>query len=322
MKAMVRHSYGSPDVLRLEEVERPAPGDGEVLVRVRAASVNAIDWRLLRADPPFIRLFGGLLRPRHEILGADIAGRVEAVGDGVARLRPGQDVFGDLARHGFGAFAEYAVAPEEALAHRPEGTTWEEAAAAPLAGVTALQGLRDRGGIRSGMEVLVNGASGGVGTFAVQIARAFGAEVTGVCSAAKADLVRSIGAEHVIDYTREDYARSGRHWDLILDCAAHRPPSEVRRVLSPEGTYVLVGGSTLRMAQTAVLGPWSALTGGPEMKLMVTRTAREDLDLLGDLIASGKVAPVIDRRYELGEVPAALRHVEEGRVRGKVVVTA
>lgn len=322
MSAIVQRVYGSPDVLGLEQVPIPAAGDGGVLVRVRAAAVNAADWHLMRGEPFLVRLtFGGLLKPRHRILGADVAGRVEAVGANVEQFRPGDEVFGDLSECGFGAFAEYVAVPETALAPKPAGTTFEEAAAVPLAALAALQGLRDQGDVRAGTKVLINGASGGVGTFAVQIAKSFGAEVTGVCSTGNLELVGSIGADRVIDYTREDVTRRGERYDLILDAAAYRSPLEYRRALAREGTYVMVGGSTARMLQLMLIGPWVSLTGSEKMRFLVSKPNREDLSVLADLVEAGEIVPVIDRRYPLSEVPDAIRHVEAGHARGKVVIT-
>ncbi len=315
MKAIVHDRYGPPEVLRLEEVGKPEPGDGDVLVRVHAAAANAGDWHLMRADPFLVRLMFGFLRPKHRTPGSDIAGRVEAVGRNVKAFREGDEVFGLLSESGFGAFAEYACVPEGALAGKPANTTFEEAAAIPCAATTALQALR-KGGIAAGRRVLVNGASGGVGTFAVQIAKSFGAEVTGVCSTRNLDLVRSIGADHVIDYTREDFTRGGGRWDLILDAAAFRSVLDCRRALSPEGVYVMVGGSAGRMFQTMLLSPLF-----PRLRFLASKADREDLVFLKGLVESGKVRSVIDRRYPLSEVPDAIRYVEEGHARGKVVIT-
>lgn len=321
MRAIVARQYGSPDVLRFEEVEVPTPEADEVLVSVRAAGVNAADWHLLRADPPLVRLMAGVLRPNDPIQGADVAGVVEAVGDAVTRFEPGEAVFGDLSASGRGAFAEYVSAPADALVSKPAGLTLEEAAAVPLAGVTALQGLRDEGGIQSGQRVLITGASGGVGTFAVQIATAFGAEVTGVCSGEKVDLVRSVGADHVVDYEREDYTDDERGYDLLLDAGGYRPIRECRRVLRPDGTYVFVGGSTTRIFEAMLLGPLLArLDGRPTRSLMASPDA-DDLAEVGDLVDAGAVTPVVDRRFPLAETPDAIRYLEDGRARGKVVVT-
>jgi NADPH:quinone reductase-like Zn-dependent oxidoreductase len=315
MKAIVYARFGSPDVLQLEDVAKPIPGDREILIRVRAASVNAYDWRHLRADPFFIRFMGaGFLKPRHRILGADIAGVVEAVGRDVKQFKPGDEVFGD---GGYGGFAEYACVAEARFVLKPAGLTFDEAAAVPMAALTALQGLRDLGKIQAGQKVLINGASGGVGTFAVQIAKAFGTEVSGVCSTTKMDLVRSIGADHVLDYTRDDVTEQERKYDLIFDAAAFRSILSYRRILSPGGTYVLAGGSMARIFQLMGL----SLTGARNMKLIVANVNQKDLLTLADLIGAGKIRPIIDKRYPLSETAEALRYLEEGRARGKVVVT-
>jgi len=321
MKAIVYHRYGPPEVLNLEEIPKPVPAEREVLVRVHAASANAGDWHLMRADPFFIRLvFGGILRPKLKILGSDIAGAVEAVGAGVTRFRPGDEVFGDLSDSGFGAFAEYACVSERVLVPKPIGTTFEEAAALPIAATVALQGLRDKGRIRPGQKVLVNGASGGVGTFAVQIAKALGAEVTGVCSPRNLELVASIGADHVIDYTREDFTRSGTRYDLILDAAAYRSVLDYRRALGPGGVYVMIGGATVRMFQTMFLGPLVSGRGGGRLEFLMMKSSPADLDAVKQLVEDGKVSPVLDRTYTLAEVPEAIRYLEAGHTQGKVVI--
>ena len=323
MKAIVYTKYGPPDVLNLEEVREPTPRDDEVLIKVHAASANARDWRLLRADPFLVRLNLGLLKPKHNTLGSDIAGRVEAVGGNVKQFQPGDEVFGDLSGGGFGGggFAEYVCASEDALALKPASLTFEEAAAAPMAAVTALQGLRDKGRIQPGQKVLINGASGGVGTFAVQIAKSFGAEVTGVCSTRKSDMVRSIGADHVIDYTQEDFTRNGQRYDLILAVNGYRPISDYKRALNAKGIYVMVGGSTAQIFQALLLGPWMSMTGSKKMGALSAKPDQEDLVFVKELVEAGKVMPVIDRRYPLSEVGEALRYLEEGHAGGKVVIT-
>jgi len=320
MKAIVATKYGSPDVLNLEEAEKPAPKDDEVLVKVRAASVNAGDWHLLRADPFLTRLAFGLLRPKYKVLGADIAGRVEAVGGNVTQFQPGDEVFGDLSGDGFGGFAEYVCASEDALALKPADTSFEEAAAVPSAAATALQGLRDKGQIQRGQKVLINGASGGVGTFAVQIAKSFGAEVTGVCSTSKLDMVRSIGADHVIDYTQEDFTKNGQRYDLIFAANGHHPISAYKRALSPKGTYVMSGGSGAQMFQAMLLGPMMSMSGNKKMGNLLKKPSKKDLVVLKELLEAGKVTPVIDRTYPLSEVPKAIRYLEEGHAKGKVVI--
>ena len=320
MKAIVATRYGSPDVLNLEEVEKPTPKDDEVLVKVRAASVNAGDWHLLRADPFLTRLAFGLLRPKHEILGADVAGRVEAVGGNVTQFQLGDEVFGDLSGCGFGGFAEYVCASEDALALKPADTSFEEAAAVPSAAVTALHGLPDKGQIQQGQTVLINGASGGVGTFAVQIAKSFGAEVTGVCSTSKMDMVRSIGADRVIDYTRDDFTKNGRRYDLIFAANGNHPISAYKRALSPEGTYVMSGGSEPQMFQAMLLGPMISMTGNKKMGNLLKKSNKKDLIVLKEFLEAGKITPVIDRTYPLAGVPEAIRDLENGHARGKVVI--
>ncbi len=322
MKAIIHTRYGSPDVLQLKEVEKPAPKDNEVLVKVHAASANAGDWHLLRGKPFLIRLMGyGLLKPKNKILGSDIAGRVEAVGKNVKQFQSGDAVFGDISGCGFGAFAEYVCVPENALALKPANISFEEAAAVPLASVTALQALRDKGHIHPGKKVLINGASGGVGTFAVQIAKSFGAEVTAVCSTGKMDMVRSIGANQVIDYTQEDFTQNGQQYDLILAANGYHPISDYKRALSPKGIYVMTGGSMTQLFQAILLGPWISMTGSKKLGALFAQPNQKDLPFLKELLEAGKVKPVIDRRYPLSAVPDALRYLEEGHARGKVVIT-
>ena len=322
MKAIVYTEYGPPDVLKLEEVPKPPPSDDEVLVQVHAAAVNYGDWAFLRGKPFVVRLMsGGLLKPKHTILGADIAGRVEAVGGNVKQFRPGDEVFGDISACGYGGFAEYVSVPENALALKPANISFEEAAAVPMAGVVALQGLRDQGQIQAGQKVLVVGASGGNGTFAVQIAKSFGAKVTGVCSTRNVDLVRSIGADQVIDYTREDFTTSGQRYDLILGAGGYRSILDYRRALSPEGTYVMVGGAMAQVYEAMILGPVISMTGSKKMGNLAAMSSQEDLVFMKELLEAGKVVPVIDRRYPLSEVAQALRYYGEGYSQGKVVVT-
>jgi NADPH:quinone reductase-like Zn-dependent oxidoreductase len=321
MKAIVYEEYGSPDVLELRDVEKPTPKDDEVLIKVYAASVNSADLHYLRADPFLIRLTSGLLKPRNTILGADIAGRVEAVGRNVKQFQPGEEVFGDISRCGFGGFAEYVAVPAHALVVKPAGLTFEQVAGVPMAAVTALQALRDKGQIKPGQKVLINGASGGVGMFAVQIAKAYGAEVTAVCSTSKMDLVRSIGADHVIDYTKEDFTKNGQRYDLILAANGYRPISDYERALTPTGTYVMSGGSPKQVFQAMLLGPFHSKTGGKEMGNMLTKPSTKDLVFVTELLEAGKVVPVIDRRYPLSEVAEALRYLEKGHARGKVIIS-
>jgi NADPH:quinone reductase-like Zn-dependent oxidoreductase len=322
MKVIVYTHYGPPDVLHLTEVEKPTPKDDEVLIKVHAASVNAAESHIVRGSPFFIRLMvGGLLKPKKTIPGAALAGQVEAVGSNVKQFKPGDEVFGDLSECGWGAFAEYVCARETALALKPANTTFEAAAAVPLAAVTALQGLRNKGHIQAGQKVLINGASGGVGTFAVQIAKSFGAEVTAVCSTSKVDMVRSMGADHVIDYTQEDFTQNGQYYDLIFAANGYHPILAYRRALSPKGTYVMSGGSMAQVFQAMLLGPWLSMIGTKKMGNMMAKPNNKDLAFLKELIEAGKVKPVIDRCYPLAEVPEALRYLEEGHAQGKVVIT-
>jgi len=318
MKAIVCQKYGAPDVLQLKEVEKPVPKDNEVLIKVHAASVNDWDWGLLRGKPFMNRLIFGLLKPKDKILGGDIAGRVEAVGRNVKQFQPGDEVFGDLSSCGFGAFAEHVCARENALVLKSASMTFEEAAAYPQAGILALQGLRDK--IQKGQKVLINGAGGGAGTFAVQLAKSFGAEVTGVDSTRKLDIMRSIGADHVIDYTKEDFTKNGQCYDLILDFAAYHSIFDYKRALNPKGIYVMVGGSMARMFQVMFLGPWISMIWRKKMGILLHKP-NKDLVFMKELFEAGKVKPVIDRRYPLGEVAEALRYFGEGQARGKVVIT-
>jgi NADPH:quinone reductase-like Zn-dependent oxidoreductase len=319
MKAIVYHNYGSPDlVLKCEEIGMPTPADNEVLIKVRAASVNTIDWRFVRGTPYFMRIMAGLRKPKVARLGIDVAGQVEAVGGNITHFKPGDEVFGACR----GAFAEYACAAEDKLALKPANISFEEAAAVPVAAITALLGLRDKGRISPGQKVLVDGASGGVGTFAVQIAKSFGAEVTAVCSTKKVDTARSIGAVQTIDYTREDFTQSGQRYDLILAANAyHHSILDYRRVLSPKGIYVFAGGGGVQMLQAMLLAPLLSLIGSKKMCFSVAKIHSKDLVLLKDLFAAGKIVPVIDRRYPLSDVAKAFRYLEEGHARGKVVIT-
>jgi NADPH:quinone reductase-like Zn-dependent oxidoreductase len=322
MKAITHETYGSVDVLRLKDIERPAIADDEVLVRVHAAGVDRGTWHVMTGLPYPIRLTGfGLRAPKNAVLGMDLAGVVEAVGSGVSRFAPGDEVFG----LGQGSYAEYAAALERKLAPKPANLGFEQAAAVAASGLPALQGLRDHGRLRPGQSVLIIGASGGVGTYAVQLAKAFGAEVTGVCSSAKADMVRSIGADRVIDYTRDDFAQEGRRYDLILDIGGNASLSRLRRALTPKGTLVIAGGETDgrwlggsdRQIRALVLSRFVSQRLGT----FISRENHEDLLVLKELIEAGKVTPVIDRSYPLSEVPEAIRYLEQGRARGKVVIT-
>jgi NADPH:quinone reductase-like Zn-dependent oxidoreductase len=326
MKAIRFDLYGSPDVLELRDVEIPAIGDDELLVRVRAASVNPLDWHFMRGKPYVVRLMAGLSRPKasNRKLGADMAGSVEAVGKSVTSFRPGDEVFGGLDERG--TLAEYiTIRADGAVLHKPASLTFEQAAAVPVAGYTALQALRDKGQIQSGYKVLVNGASGGVGTFAVQIAKALGGEVTGVCSSANVETVVSIGADRVIDYTREDFTKGGRQYDLLLDIAGSRSLSETRRVLLPNGLLVGVGGPNKGnwvgpLSRTATMAMLSPVVS-QRMVFFLAQQNKADLTVLRELIDTGKIAPVIDRTYPFAQTADAIRYLEEGHARGKVVVT-
>ncbi|MBZ0281124.1 MAG: NAD(P)-dependent alcohol dehydrogenase [Anaerolineae bacterium] len=321
MKAVVYTQYGSPDVLHLKEVKKPTPKDNEVLIKIHAASINAADWYLLKGEPFFVRLMaGGLQKPKNTILGADIAGQVEAVGKNVKAFQPGDEVFGDTSGCGLGGFAEYVAVPEDVLVLKPANLTYEEAAAVPLAGVTALQGLRDNGKIRAGQKVLINGASGGVGTFALQLAKAFGAEVTAVCSTKNVDMVRSIGADHVIDYTRENFTKRPERYDLIIAANGYHPLLAYRRVLNRNGTYVMIGGSMTQIFQAMLLGPLVSMMGSKKMGNLMAKSSKQDLVFLKDLLEAGKIKPIIDRCYPLNDTPEALRYLGEVHARGKVVI--
>jgi NADPH:quinone reductase-like Zn-dependent oxidoreductase len=322
MKAVVRRCYGPAEVLRLEDIEKPTPKDDEVLVKVRAVAVNPLDWHYMTGTPYVMRIDSGFGRPKSERLGVDFAGTVEAVGKSVTQFKPGDEVFG--AKNG--AFAEYVTVRESrGIVLKPAHISFEQAASAPVAAITALQGLRDKGRIRPGQKVLINGASGGVGTFAVQIAKSLGAEVTGVCSTRNVEMVRAIGADHVIDYTREDFTSSGQRYDVIFDNVGNHPLLAYRRVMTPEGVYVMVGGPKknkwLGPLLNAVKAPLLAPFVSQEFAVLLAELTKEDLSVLGDLMAGGKVKPVIDRRYTLRETPEALRYLETQRARGKVVIT-
>jgi NADPH:quinone reductase-like Zn-dependent oxidoreductase len=322
MKGIVHRCYGSPDVVRYEDLPKPTPTDEEVLVRVRAASVNPLDWHYLEGTPYLVRIDGGFGKPENPRLGVDFAGTVEAVGSKVTRFKPGDAVFGGK----FGAFAQYVTVREErAIAAKPDNISFEQAASAPIAALTALQALRDKGHIRAGQKVLINGASGGVGTFAVQIAKSLGAEVTGVCSTRNVDLVRSLGADHVIDYTREDFTKGAERYDLIVDNVGTHSVLEYKRVLNPDGNYVMIGSAATghwfgwleTPAEAWVLSPFMSQKFG----MMLAELNKDDLATLGTLMQSGKVTPFIDRTYKLSEAAEALRYLEKGHARGKVVLT-
>ncbi|MGB5185975.1 MAG: NAD(P)-dependent alcohol dehydrogenase [Acidimicrobiia bacterium] len=322
IRAFIRSEYGPPDVLRLEEVATPVPKGDEVLVRMYASSVNMADVDYLLGRPKVARLGTGLRVPKNRGLGLDVAGVVEAVGENMTRFRPGDEVFGDMTEHGFGAFAEYVCAPEAAFAPKPKGLTFEAAAAAPQAGVFALQGLRGKRPVRSGQSVLINGAGGNIGPFAVQIAKSFGAEVTGVDSTEKLDLLHSIGADHVIDYTEVDYTATGQQYDRILDIAAYRPIRESRRALRPRGVYVAVPGSIKGVLQGGIVGPLTSMVDGRRMGMLVWKPfSQQDVSFLTHLLEAGTIAPVIDRTYPLSEVREALACQYDGRARGKIIIT-
>ena len=318
MKAIVYTRYGPPEVLRLTDVQTPAPKDDEVLVKVHAVSLNASDWEGLRGKPLYSRIRGPF-RPRHHILGSDIAGQVEAAGRHATRFRPGDDVFADILSY-MGGFAESVCVPETALARMPAGMTYEEAAALPQAGAIALQGIQDKGQVQPGQKVLINGASGGVGTFTVQIAKALGAHVTAVCSTRNVDQTRALGADRVLDYTREDFTGNGRTYDLILDLAAHRPAFAYKGSLLPGGRYLYVGGSVATLLQVLLVGPVLGRAEGKKIRLLAVRQGAQHLAPIVELCQAGKIATVIDRRYRLNEVPEALRYLGEGHAKGKIVV--
>jgi NADPH:quinone reductase-like Zn-dependent oxidoreductase len=323
LNAVVTTQYGPPaDVLQLREVATPEPTEAEVLIKLYASSVNPLDGFTIRGPLFFFPKLGGLLKPTHKIAGADFAGRIESIGRDIRRFLPGDEVFGASFRgKGLGGFAQYACAREDSLALKPSNLSFEEAAAVPVAAITALQGLRDQGQIQPGQKVLIDGASGGVGTFAVQIAKSFGAEVTAVCSPRNVDRARAIGADHVIDYTREDFTLSGLRYDLILGANAHHSIFDYRRALCRDGIFVMVGGGFARILQAMSLGPLLSWIGNKKIRFFIAKINGRDLLLLKDLLEAGKIVPVIDRRYPLGEVAEAVRYREEGHAQGKVVIT-
>jgi NADPH:quinone reductase-like Zn-dependent oxidoreductase len=321
MKAAIYTRYGPPEVLRIHDLDTPVPKDDEVLLRVHAASVNPYDWHFLRGIPYAMRIQSGLLKPKATRLGVDVAGQVETVGGKVTGLKPGDKVFGTCQ----GAFAEYVCASEPSFAIKPDNVSFEQAASVPIAGLTALQSLRDKGRIQSGQKVLINGAAGGVGTFAVQIAKSFGAEVTGVCSTRNVGMVCSLGADHAIDYTREDFTSSGQRYDLIFDLVANHSLSACRRVLNPKGIYLVAGvgpgKSVFILLARAIEGPLLGVFVPQRFSVFGAKLRKDDLIVLGELMRTGKVTPVIDRSYPLSEVPEAFRYLEQGHARGKVVIT-
>jgi NADPH:quinone reductase-like Zn-dependent oxidoreductase len=319
MKAVVYRTYGGPDVLSLEELTKPQPQDDQVLVKIHASSANPIDWHYMRGTPFFMRLTSGLMKPKNIRIGSDIAGRVEAVGPDVTELKPGDEVYGDF--EGFGGFAEYACGPEKALALKPDNASFAEAAAIPIAGLTALQSLRDRGQLKPGQHVLVNGASGGVGTYAVQIAKAYGATVSGVCSTRNVELVRSLGADHVVDYTSVDFTHSGPTYDLILDAVGNLSLADLNRALKPDGIAVVVGLlSVWRILQIMLFGSRVGKKDGKSIGFMLATIKQDDLKALHDLFTAEKIKSVIDKRYPLNETAEAIRYLETSRARGKIII--
>jgi len=321
VKAAVYSRYGPPDVVQIKEVEKPVPKDNEVLIKVHAASVNPLDWHFMRGTPYFVRIPAGLRKPKDTRLGVDVAGQIEEVGRNVTQFKPGDEVFGSCR----GAFAEYASTSESALVIKPANVTFEQAAAVPVAAFTALQGLRDKGHIQPGHTVLINGAAGGVGTLAVQIAKSCGKNVTGVCSTRNVDMVRSIGADHVVDYTQEDFTKSGQRYDLFFDCVGNHSLSACRGVLTSQGIYIAVGGPSGRW----MIGPLTRAITAPvlsrfvsqKLVMVLAKPSQKDLTVVRDLMEAGRATPVIDKRYRLSEVPDAIRYLEEGHARGKVIIT-
>ena len=314
MKAFTQEKYGPPDTLRLADVDKPLPNADEVLVKVLAVSINPADWHSMRAKPLFSRATLGLLRPKHNILGVDIAGQVEAVDSGVTQFKPGDEVYANLLDHGYGGFAEFVSVPVDVMSLKPANMSFEEAAAVPMAAVTALQGLNHHGEVQTEQKVLVNGASGGVGSFAVQIAKSYGSEVTGVTSSRNIDLVRSLGADHVVDYTTTDFVRSGRRYDLILDTIGNLSVSDLTRALAENGKVAVTGFTSV----AKLMGV--SLRGGKKIAMVQAHVTNKDLELLLELIEAGKVRPEIDRRFSFAEIPAAIAYLEQGHARGKVVV--
>ena len=321
MKAIVYTKYGSPDVLQVKEVEKPTPKDNEILIKVHAASINSWDWDMLTGKPLEYRLLSGLLKPtKTKILGCDIAGRIEAVGTNIKQFHPGDDVYGDLCEGFWGGFAEYACARENELTLKPAGMTFEEAAATPQAGLLALQGLCNKREIKAGQRILINGAGGGVGTFAIQMAKSFGAEVTGVDNTGKLDMMSSLGADYVIDYSLEDFTKNGRCYDLILDVKTDRSVFDYWRALSSNGIYVTVGGRSARILQLVFIGSLISMTGSKKLTLIMHKP-NKDLNLLNELFESGKLKPVIDRCFPLSETAKAFQYFGEGHFKGKIVIT-
>ncbi len=321
MKAIINKSYGPSSVLESAEIEQPQPGDHEVLIKVHATGLNKADWFMLTGRPLMLRAEAGLFRPKRQIIGSDVAGVVEAVGKGITRFQVGDEVYGDLSENGRGGLAEYVCAPEAVLAHKPSGLTFEQAAAVPMAAMTALQGLRDTGNIQAGQKVLVNGASGGVGTYAVQIAKALGAEVTAVCSTQKADLVRELGADHVIDYTAEDFTQSGKQYDLIFAANGFQTLAEYQSALSPSGTLVVVGGSFKQIFSAMLFGGWRTRGSDQTIKSALQKPKPEDLATLAEMLNEGQIRPVIDQTYPLEHAAEAMAYLGQGSAKGKLVIS-
>lgn len=321
MKAIISNKYGSPDILEFKEVKNPIPDENQVLIKIYAASLNYGNLVLLKGEPFLARFAFGLFKPKYIIPGGDISGKVESVGKNVKHFKPGDEVFGDLSGCGWGGFAEYATVPENSLVMKPSNISYEEAAAVPMAATTALQSLRDKGKIKSGQKVLINGASGGVGTFAVQIAKSFGAEVTAVCSTRNLDIIKSIGADNVIDYTKENFTKNNELYDIILAVNGYQPISAYKGSLSQNGKYVMVGGSGAQLTQAMILGPLLSMTGSKKLGSFLQRPNQTDLIFIRDLIEAGQLKPVIDRYYKMSEVPNAFRYFEEGHTQGKIVIT-
>ncbi len=318
MKAMVYEKYGTPDVLHLREVAKPTPNDDQVLIKVAAASVNALDWHMLTADIFLVRLGGaGFFKPSRPILGADVAGTVEAVGKNITRFKPGDEVFGGI---GHGGFAEYALAKEKHLVHKPANLSFEQAAAVPVAGLTALQGLRDAGKIQPGQEVLINGAAGGVGTFAIQVAKLYGAKVTAVCSARNQEQARRLGADQVIDYAQENFTRSGKQYDLILAVNGYHSLADYKQALKPQGIYVSAGGKTKQIFDALLFAKWMSEKNGRTLTNVSAHISQQDLLAMREMLASGKIVPVIDKTYPLSETAEALRYLGAGHARAKIIV--
>ena len=321
MEAIISNKYGSPSVLELKEVSNPLPTENQVLVKIHSASLNFGNVVLLQGKPFLARFAFGLIKPKYSIPGGDIAGTVEAVGKDIKGFKVGDEVFGDLSSCGWGGFAEYVAVPEHALALKPANISFEEAAATPMASVTSLQALRDVGKIKSGQKVLIYGASGGVGTFAVQIAKSYGAEVTGVCSTRNIEILRAIGVDHILDYTKEDFTQAKEYYDLILGVNGSNPITTYKRLLKPTGIFVHVGGSESQLYQTLILGPFISMSGTKKMKSFLQRANQEDLKVVRGLLETGKVRPIIDKQYKLSEIAKAFEYFQEGHAQGKVVIT-